>query len=144
MDDGDTLRLKRLAAKAPGWIRDISTGKPAGKALGRFGAAGPAFRIDPQTGEMTEIHRRKKPKVNHPPRVSDIDRVADRELSRLRLEVLRESDGHCSVCRRSEADGANVDVGFIKSIKRHPALRFEKSNLYVVCRECKQARGQDE
>ena len=144
MGDSEAIRLKRLAAKAPGWIQRIGTGKPAGKALGRFGAAGPAFRIDPDTGEMTEIRRRRKPKINLPPKVSDIDRVADRELSRLRLEVLRESDGHCSVCRRSEADGANIDVGCVKSIQRHPDLRFEKSNFYVVCRECKLARGQDE
>jgi len=144
MVEDERLRFKRLAAKAPGWIRDIGISKPTGRALGRFGAAGPAFRIDPKTGEMTEIHRRKKPKMSRSPRVKDIDRVADRELSRLRLEIFRESDGRCSVCRMSEDDGAIVDVGCVKSIQRHPELRFVRSNFYVVCRECKKATGQDE
>jgi hypothetical protein len=54
----------------------------------------------------------------------------------LRYEVLKESDGKCSLCGVSAKDGAKLQVDHIKPKSKYPELQYEKSNLQVLCGAC--------
>ena len=54
----------------------------------------------------------------------------------LRYEVLKESNGKCSLCGVSAKDGAKLQVDHIKPKSKYPELQYEKSNLQVLCGTC--------
>ena len=60
---------------------------------------------------------------------------------RLRYQTLVSSNGQCSCCGASAADGATLRVDHIKPISRYPHLKADPSNLQVLCNDCNWGKG---
>lgn len=60
----------------------------------------------------------------------------------LRFEVLRESNGSCSLCGRSNREhGVILHVDHIKPKSLYPELALHKPNLQVLCEDCNMGKG---
>lgn len=66
-----------------------------------------------------------------------VDKNANmRRWFELRYEVLKESNGKCSLCGASAKDGTTLQVDHIKPKSKYLELEFDKSNLQVLCATC--------
>lgn len=54
----------------------------------------------------------------------------------IRYEVLKESNGRCSLCGRSAKDGVVLQVDHIIPLSVDWNLRLNKDNLQVLCDDC--------
>lgn len=64
------------------------------------------------------------------------------EWQRLRYDALVQSNGCCLACGRSPRfDGAVLRVDHVKSIRFHPHLRADPTNLQVLCNGCNWGKG---
>lgn len=63
------------------------------------------------------------------------------EWKRVRYAALKANDGRCELCGTSKQDGAKLNVDHIKPISTHWHLRFELSNLQVLCGSCNCGKG---
>jgi 5-methylcytosine-specific restriction endonuclease McrA len=60
----------------------------------------------------------------------------------LRYQVLRSSDGRCTLCGRSKPrHGVTLHVDHIKPRSHFPELELERSNLQVLCEDCNLGKG---
>lgn len=67
--------------------------------------------------------------------------VDDPEWQRVRYFALKESNGCCSLCGRSPRDGVKLHVDHIKPKSKYPELKYEVSNLQVLCCDCNMGKS---
>ncbi len=63
------------------------------------------------------------------------------EWRRVRWEVLRESDMHCTACGKGREHGIVLHVDHKKPRSKYPHLELVKSNLQVLCEDCNIGKG---
>lgn len=64
------------------------------------------------------------------------------EWRKLRFEALRESNGACCLCGRSNREhGVVLHVDHIKPKSLYPELALTLSNLQVLCEDCNMGKG---
>jgi 5-methylcytosine-specific restriction endonuclease McrA len=64
------------------------------------------------------------------------------EWRKLRYQVLRTSDGRCTLCGRSKPKhGVTLHVDHIKPRSGWPELALERTNLQVFCEDCNMGKG---
>lgn len=62
--------------------------------------------------------------------------IADPKWQRVRYFALKESSGKCCLCGMSAKDGKVMHVDHIKPKSLYPELKYELSNLQVLCEDC--------
>lgn len=55
---------------------------------------------------------------------------------KLRLEILREQNHECQMCKANGIYEGAVTVHHIKHVKDNPELALTKENLMALCKEC--------
>jgi len=63
------------------------------------------------------------------------------EWSVCRYNILKASEGKCSLCGRGRKEGAVLVVDHIKPIRWHWHLRLDPENLQVLCFDCNKGKG---
>lgn len=67
--------------------------------------------------------------------------VEDPKWQRVRYFALKESNGSCCLCGRAPKDGIKLHVDHIKPKSLHPELKYELSNLQVLCCDCNMGKS---
>lgn len=62
--------------------------------------------------------------------------VTDPKWQKVRYFALKESNGSCCLCGRTAKDGIKLHVDHIKPKSLYPELKYELSNLQVLCCDC--------
>lgn len=60
----------------------------------------------------------------------------DRKWASIRYKALKASNGKCCLCGRGASDGVSLHVDHIKPKSKYPELKYELSNLQVLCEDC--------
>ena len=63
------------------------------------------------------------------------------EWKRLSYEVKRERGRRCECCGATPEHGVRIVTDHVKPIRKHWHLRFERSNLQVLCDDCNVGKG---
>jgi len=66
------------------------------------------------------------------------------EWAKLRLQVIKEGDRICSICRRLITQDDDLTIDHIRPISKYPDLAYAKNNLQILCRSCNSAKGNRE
>lgn len=95
--------------------------------------------------DVRAYNRQKAKSVGKPRRKNKSPSVYKMvEWKRVRYDALKASDGRCELCGVSKHDGAKLNVDHIKPLSTHWHLRFELSNLQVLCGSCNCGKGGDD
>lgn len=63
------------------------------------------------------------------------------EWKRLRYDYLKGKERRCECCGARPSDGVRIVVDHIKPIRHYWHLRFEKSQLQMLCDDCNMGKG---
>ncbi|MFL0196992.1 HNH endonuclease [Clostridium sp. WILCCON 0269] len=58
------------------------------------------------------------------------------EWKHLRIDILKEQNDECQICKSKGLVNEAVTVHHIKHLKKYPQLALTKSNLIAVCKQC--------
>lgn len=87
----------------------------------------------------TSILPQKKSRMNDPIRAFYLSK--EWLTSRARYSALKKAGGRCQCCGASPKDGIRLVVDHIKPVRRFWELRFEETNLQVLCDDCNLGKG---
>lgn len=64
-----------------------------------------------------------------------------KEWKYARYKALQRMGGRCMCCGASAAEGRQMNVDHIKSVRYHWRLRLDQNNLQVLCSDCNVGKG---
>lgn len=86
--------------------------------------------------KIARLERQARCNIEDVEFLSGADFLRSMHWAKLRYEALKENNGRCNLCGRSQHDGIVLHVDHIKPRQKFPQLALSLSNLQVLCDQC--------